>query len=1119
MKKLVLPVITLTAISLALVFGYKIFNLNQAVMSGDDYSIGDRFKWMTMRLRDISTGEIPHNIRAKELSFASTLPGSINDFKFSRNKQLSNNWTERGPINVGGRTRALAIDIKNTNRIIAGGVSGGMWLSNDDGKTWQRTTALNQLSSVSCVIQDKRAGKENTWYYGTGEFWGNSADISGNGIFKSTDNGLTWNVLSSTTSGSSVVWDNTFDYVWNIAVNNSNTTQDEVLAATCAGTIMRSTDGGTSWNAVLGGYGNDKSYFTDIAVTSNGIYYATLSQRAYDAKGSTTRGIYRSVDGVKWVNISPQFIPEKYNRIVIGISPSDENQVYFLGETPYSGIMTRSIQGDTLWHSFWKYTYVSGDGTGAGAVWEDRSLNLPKPLENIRGQINSQGSYDLVIKVKPDDANVVFIGGTNVYRSTDAFKTADNWTWVGGYNNEKYWSSDYTVYPNHHPDIHALVFHPSNPNILYTGSDGGVHKTLNCMETAMQYNDLNKAYYTTQFYSIAIDHSQINDRILGGLQDNGTLYTNSANVNTGWTSPTGSDGFNCAISSDTNIIYTSHNSTAQPKVKIWRLKLDNNGSVITKTRIDPDGGRDFLWNTPFKLDPVDNNKMYLAGGKVLWRNKDLRSIPMQATKDSTSIGWDSLAQTRINDAELAITAIGISKTPANVVYFGTAKGSIFRIDNANSTAEVTNITRSNLPKGYISSIAVNPYDSKFVIMSFNNYNLLSIYLTTDGGSSWSAVAGNLEEFPSGSGSGPAVNYLSILPVKGKNLFLAGTSTGLYSTAYLDGMNTVWSQEGADQIGNTVVDMIDVREADGLVAVGTHGAGTFTAHITDLPSAPEKPVLLSPQDGNQAVKTEMNLSWNPVAGSYSYKIEISKDPQFANIFQTMGGIKETKYTFTNIEQGIVTFYWRVYSTNSGGLSDPSDVWSFTTLPLPPELTYPPTAQEDIPVNVTLTWKQATGALSYHLQVSKSISFATFMVDTVLNDLTYQLSQLENNKRHYWRVASTNKYGEGIFSKNFYFKTVLSAGAGDEEHFSFNLNNVYPNPSKGNFAVEFDLPNSGVVDIHLVDLLGIRQIPLVSKYFNKGNNIVELNTEYLNQGYYTIVMSYRGLQLSRKISIIK
>ena len=110
----------------------------------------------------------------------------------------------RGPYNIGGRTKALAIYIENENTILAGGVSSGMWKSIDGGVLWVKTTAPDQLHSVSCVAQNKYPGKDNIWYYGTGSGTsgsGGSAAIpagssyKGDGIFKSID-GETWQNIS-----------------------------------------------------------------------------------------------------------------------------------------------------------------------------------------------------------------------------------------------------------------------------------------------------------------------------------------------------------------------------------------------------------------------------------------------------------------------------------------------------------------------------------------------------------------------------------------------------------------------------------------------------------------------------------------------------------------------------------------------------------------------------------------------------------------------------------------------------------------------------------------------------------------------------------------------------------
>src|SRR5207249_9450128 len=126
--------------------------------------------------------------------------------------------------------------------------------------------------------QDRRAGHTNTWYYGTGELDGNSAGAGGgpyrgDGYYKSTDNGLTWSKLTSTSSGTPHIFDSGFDYTWNVAIDLSNTLQDVVYAATF-GAISRSTNGGTTWTTVLGGYPTTEnnrtefSRYSDVLVTS-----------------------------------------------------------------------------------------------------------------------------------------------------------------------------------------------------------------------------------------------------------------------------------------------------------------------------------------------------------------------------------------------------------------------------------------------------------------------------------------------------------------------------------------------------------------------------------------------------------------------------------------------------------------------------------------------------------------------------------------------------------------------------------------------------------------------------------------------------------------------------------
>lgn len=339
------------------------------------HNLSQRELWEWMRYHDPATGKIPHNVRASELAFASQLPRRHST---KGESALSSQWKSIGPWNVGGRTRALAYDVRNENIIMAAGVSGGMWRSTDGGISWKKSFSPQQLQSVTSLIQDTRDGHEDIWYASSGEIWGNSADISGDGILKSTDNGLTWSILSETSSGTPGSWDRNFDYIWRIVTDHSNINQDIVMAAYALGGISRSTDGGLTWSNVLGSFGNNSSLFSEIAISKDGIFYATLS--SYGTNQNTNSpygGIYRSTDGIRWVNITPSTFPKKFGRIAIGISPSDENLVYFLAHTPGTGKRYVSRRGDEDWNSLFSYRYIVGDGSGVQGKWENLTENVP----------------------------------------------------------------------------------------------------------------------------------------------------------------------------------------------------------------------------------------------------------------------------------------------------------------------------------------------------------------------------------------------------------------------------------------------------------------------------------------------------------------------------------------------------------------------------------------------------------------------------------------------------------------------------------------------------------------------------------------------------------------------
>jgi hypothetical protein len=788
---------------------------------------GSRARWEWMMMQDPSTGRVPERIRERELAFARALPKRMPSL-LKGGREAAVTWERRGPVNVGGRTRALALDRMNPAIILAGGVSGGMMRSTNGGVTWHRVGAINDLQSVTCIVQDPRPGRSANWYYGTGELRGNSAAggggalYRGDGIYRSTDNGLSWSVLPATRTRN-VLFDQSFDYVWNLAIDPTDTVNTVIVAATIGG-VQTSADGGASWTTRLGGSDIPAGpRYTDVVVTSGGVFYATASSRNSNGTLATPdAGVWRSTDGLTWANVTPALFPADFNRVVAAVAPSNESIVYFVGEAP-----TITPTG----HGVWRYDYLGGNGSGANGIWTDRSANLPNE-SGLSGNavFGTQQSYDLVAAVSPNDPNLLYVGAINLYRAPDAFATPGNWTRIGGYAS----ASTYARYADNHPDHHAIVFHPSLPSVLYNGNDGGVFRTDDAAATPAAWTSLNNGYVTTQFYAIGIDpFSSGSHLLMGGMQDNGTWYVDELAGQALWSEAAGGDGGFCAITTepapDGLIAYISLQNGV-----IYRL------TQITNGRVDPTGGTGYLFINPFILDPTQQKRMYLAGGTTIWRNSDLRGIPM-GSSNTTSVNWRNLTQTSTGGA--SISALAASTMPANILYYGTSGARVYKLTNAHlDDATVTDVSSGKgLPtSGYVSSIAVDPMNADRVLIAYSNYAIRSIFMTTNGGGMWTDVSGNLEERRDGSGNGPSVRWVEMLPDSGAYSYFAGTSTGLYSTRSLADTSTVWSQEGAESIGSHVTTMVQARRVDGVVAVGTHGGGTFSAVFPTVPPKPPTP---------------------------------------------------------------------------------------------------------------------------------------------------------------------------------------------------------------------------------------------------------------------------------------
>lgn len=816
-----------------------------------------RKAWELTRYADPETGKIPKGIRFLERAFSKRLPMAVND-------RSGSDWIARGPWNYGGRSRAIAIDITNENRLVAGGVSGGVWLSENGGQSWQRRTALNAHPGCVSIAQDTRPGKTNTWYYLSGEAYGasqsaNGAYYLGDGLFKSNDGGVTWAAVGSTAGGNPQSFTTEYQLGWRVITSPKDSA--DVVFMAINGAIMRSANGGATWSVVRGTTTSTAAYFTDIAVSSNGVFYATLSS------DGASKGIWRSTNGTQWVSVTPAGFPATYDRIVIGINPDNENEVYFMAVTPGAGFYSQFIGGDN-WTSLWKYTYLGGDGAGSNGQWENRSQNLPGTGTEF-DRFVCQGGYDMVLRVQPGTGHV-FAGGTSLWRSTDGFATAGNTTHIAGYKPGTSLPF-FELYPNHHPDLHEALFLPSDPNVMLTASDGGLHRTEDCLAPTVAWSSLNWGYQTTQFYTTMIEHTLPGDNtILGGLQDNGNLFVSGADPQKSWKQTINGDGGYGAIADGKSFYVVSAQSGG---AKVVKCNIDDDGNVTAFRRIDPIGPNPdrYQFINPLAIDPVDNNLLYLAAGKQIYRQNELGNIALTGAWDSIAQGWIAVADTTLDP----ISTIAVSRSnPAHRVYVGTERRRIYRIDNADGPAPALTLVKEPAVSiaANVSCIAVDPDNADRVVVTYSNYSMYSIWLSEDGGQSWKKAAGNLEATLSGSGNGPSVRWLSILPLPdGTRKYFCATSTGLFSTdSLLEHTNmapgTQWTLEGPDVIGASVVDFIDVRPVDGLVMVATHGTGMYSANF--MPSSGnEEPVASTPR---------VSVSPNPAGQFVQFAVEAAPE---------------------------------------------------------------------------------------------------------------------------------------------------------------------------------------------------------------------------------------------------
>ncbi len=828
--------------------------------------------------------ELNNSISARQKQY-SIQPNRTNKFSIL----TSSAYTSRGPSNFGGRTRALVVDRSDptSNTIIAGGVSSGVFRTTNGGNSWVKVSANDEIHNVTAIAQDPRPGFQNIWYYGTGERLGNSATLGGfnyfgNGIWKSTDSGLTWNQIPETNSNFTS-FDSYLDFI--SAIEVSPITGDLFIAA--AARIYRYD--GTTLTAELGQ--NNNSYITDVLVNSDGRVYA-----AFDGRDSQN-GVWTSPTGTgSWTRISENTTTvgwESAGRIVLGAAPSNENIIYALFNNG-DGDNADENAGEFIEADLWKYNAET-------EIWTDYSTKLPdEPGGDLGGNdpFAIQGGYDLVVSVKPDDENFVTIGGTNVYKIENLVNDA-TFTRIGGYTSNTSYGPYAVGGVEHHPDIHALAYDPNNSNILFSGTDGGVHKTTNIDADQVAWQSLNNNYITYQFYHIAMDPVQGSNFVMGGTQDNGTKYGGTdvgLADNTSMNHYYGGDGVAVGIARR-----GQDNNTFQFYYGSQKGNFRTNEPNFRE--LTPDGS-DSQFVTYFYLDPDNTEQLYYAGKSTLYKTNDAENV--------TTTTWDNLgALASGEDLKTFATTRGAYDTASSYLLIGGDKGGVYRLDdpkNATAISDAVNITppqASTTDGTIVSGLAIHPTNPDIVMAVYGNYGINNIFITENATSNtptWSLVENILNAH--------SIRSAAIAALQNEDIYYVGTGRGLYASS--NPINNDWEIEGANEIGFAVVSGLVLRPSDNKLLIGTHGNGMFETTVSGA---------LSMIDNNSSA-AGLTLFPNPTVSELNIKFSNSRvnEKMAYEILDITGKRALTGFTENNkvdvasLNPGIYIFSIRINDEN-------------------------------------------------------------------------------------------------------------------------------------------------------------------------------------------------------------
>lgn len=732
-------------------------------------------------------------------------------------------WTSLGPQpetaapwgDVAGRVTALALDPADTtgNTLYVGAAYGGLWKSTNAMSAQPTFTPIGDnmptLAVGSIAIDDSTTPP--TLYVGTGEPNNSLDSYYGVGILKSADGGQTWTEATDADNGAETFLGLAFGAIL-IApsqpqtllacASNANDTQD---GGTEVPGVYQSSDGGQTWSLVLSQPDNVPGYATADSGCTSLVYDASRGEYIAALRG---RGYYASSTGAagSWTALASPFpsgtaaTVENFYRASLAVRGAD----WFAIIADYKDDPSAPGSTDTG-------LAVSVNG---GQSWQPIAVP-PSVFCAAQGSVPCQGAYDQYVAAPPGETSLV-VGGIDVWSAPTVSTQSMAWTNL---------TNSYTT-GSVHPDQHAIAF--LDGTHWFIGNDGGVWSTANA---GGAWTDMNATLNTIQFMSVSAIGGGV---YLGGSQDNGTAL--SAASGTAWKLVWGGDGGDTAVLPATPQELLTENADVS-----LEYSLDGGGTfnpvVTSKTITDPSS-----FYVPYELDPSDPTQVLLGTDRV-WEGPADTSPPGTGwaplgPQDSTSNYCGPVTNT--------VTAVAAAPSSADVIYEGFADGTLMM--TANATAAQPTWTQLYLPAATgcnpptpVAALAVNPTDPKTVYVGLQGLGTgTHIYKSTDGGSTFTDITGNLPDVP--------INSIVIDPNTPTNIYVAD-DVGVFVASDGGQANEVWSRLGTGLPAAAVLQIALTGGSAPSIVAATHGRGAWV-----IPAQAPPTFLISLAPATQTLTT-------------------------------------------------------------------------------------------------------------------------------------------------------------------------------------------------------------------------------------------------------------------------